>query len=64
VSQLQVETGTGTQIDYLQAEADLLRARAALARAQYSEVAAHIELQRALGTLDLDWMRMTLRSEP
>lgn len=64
VSQLQVETGTGTQIDYLQAEADLLRARAALARARYSEVAARIELQRALGTLDLDWMRTTLRSEP
>jgi len=64
VAQLQVETGTGTQIDYLQAEADLLRARAAHARARYSEVAAYIELQRALGTLDVEWMRETLRSAP
>jgi outer membrane protein len=64
VSQLQVETGTGTQIDYLQAESDLLRARAAHARARYSEIAARIQLQRALGTLDVNWLRTTFRSEP
>jgi len=64
VSRLLVETGAGTQTDYLQAEADLLSARAAHARARYAEIAARVDLQRALGTLDLNWMRAALRSEP
>ncbi len=62
VSQLLLETGSGTQTDYLQAEADLLSARASLVHARAAEIVARIRLARTLGRLDADWVRENLRS--
>jgi outer membrane protein len=62
VSQLLLESGSGTQIDYLEAEADLLTARGAYSKARYAEIAAHLELRRAVGDLDREWVERALRS--
>jgi outer membrane protein TolC len=61
VSKMLLETGAGTQTDYLESEADLLLARAALARARDSEIGARIRLARTLGVLDAAWIRTNLR---
>jgi outer membrane protein len=55
-----LEIGAGVQTDFLAAEADLLAARAGLARSRHAGMAAHIELARLLGTLDEDWIRTNL----
>jgi outer membrane protein len=55
-----LEIGAGVQTDFLAAEADLLAARAGLARSRQASMAAHIELARLLGTLDEDWIRTNL----
>jgi outer membrane protein len=55
-----LEIGAGVQTDFLAAEADLLAARAGLARSRQAGMAAHIELARLLGTLDEDWIRTYL----
>jgi outer membrane protein len=55
-----LEIGAGVQTDFLAAEADLLAARAGLARSRQAGMAAHIELARLLGTLDEDWIRTNL----
>jgi outer membrane protein len=55
-----LEIGAGVQTDFLAAEADLLAARAELARSRQAGMAAHIELARLLGTLDEGWIRTNL----
>jgi outer membrane protein len=55
-----LEIGAGVQTDFLAAEADLLAARAGLARSRHAGMAAHIELSRLLGMLDEDWIRINL----
>jgi outer membrane protein len=55
-----LEIGAGVQTDFLAAEADLLAARAGLARSRHAGMVAHIELSRLLGTLDEDWIRTNL----
>lgn len=55
-----LEIGAGVQTDFLAAEADLLAARAGLARSRQAGMAAHIELARLLGMLDEDWIRTNL----
>ena len=57
---LRLETGTGIQADYLAAEADLLGARAELARTDYDRLAAAVELARLMGRLDLAWIETEL----
>jgi outer membrane protein len=52
IEKLRLETGTGTQTDYLAAEADLLAARASVADLQYAEVVAQVEVARVTGSLD------------
>lgn len=55
-----LDIGAGVQTDFLAAEADLLAARAGLARSRHAGMAAHIELARVLGALDEDWIRTSL----
>jgi outer membrane protein TolC len=50
------EVGSGTQTDYLNAEADLVSARARLAEAEHAEIAARLELARVTGVLSLEWL--------
>jgi outer membrane protein len=52
IEKLRLETGTGTQTDYLAAEADLLQARASVADLQHAEVVAQVEVARVTGALD------------
>jgi outer membrane protein TolC len=51
-----LEVGAGVQTDYLTAEADLLAARAALARARHAALLARVELARVQGELDGAWI--------
>jgi outer membrane protein TolC len=64
IERLALDTGTGTQTDFLRAEADLHRARAALVQAQYGELFARLELAGATGDLSLDWLHRTLETNP
>jgi outer membrane protein TolC len=56
IEALALETGAGTQTDYLSAEAALLRARAGLAEARHAVIQARVELARATGELDAAWL--------
>jgi outer membrane protein len=53
---LSVQVGSGTETDYLDAEATLLSTRAALVQAQHAEIAARIELARVTGVLTPEWL--------
>ncbi len=56
-----LNVGSGTQIDYLDALAQALAARASLIQARHSEIAARIELARATGELSPEWLTGHLR---
>ena len=60
IERLALEAGSGTQIDYLNAEADLLVARANLVNAHYREIVARVELARITGQLSPDWLAQNL----
>jgi outer membrane protein len=60
ITRLALANGSSTEPDFLDAEADLLAAEAALLDARDREILARVELARALGDLDLDWVRTTL----
>jgi outer membrane protein TolC len=64
IERLRLDTGTGTQTDYLQSEADLLSTRADLIRARYVVIFAWAELARATGQLTRDWVEGNVRNEP
>ncbi len=64
IQSLLLESGAGTQTDYLNAEADLLTARAGLSTARGDQIAARAELARVVGILDLDWIDRNLEPEP
>jgi len=64
IERLSLETGTGTQTDYLRAEADLLASRAERIRAEYGVIFAHTELARATGQLSREWLLSHLRRAP
>jgi outer membrane protein TolC len=51
-----LDAGSGTQTDFLNAEADLLTAQANLVEARHAEIAARVELARVAGELSLDWL--------
>ena len=53
---LSVQVGSGTETDYLEAEATLLSNRAALVQARHAEIAARIELARVTGVLTPEWL--------
>jgi len=56
IETLRLDAGSGTQTDYLNAEADLLAARAALVEATHGAIAARVDLARVVGLLDLAWV--------
>ncbi len=60
VQKLMLDEGAGTQIDYLNAEADLLGARASLAEARHAAALARVDLARAAGLLTPEWLRQNL----
>jgi len=64
IERLALDAGSGTQTDYLRAEADLHTARASLVQAEYGEIAALVELARTTGDLTIDWLRTTLETNP
>jgi outer membrane protein TolC len=61
IRRLSLQTGSGTQTDYLGAETDLLRARASLVEAQHGEIAARVELARVTGELSPAWLATALQ---
>lgn len=64
IERLLLETGSGTETDYLDAEADLLVARANLVEARHGEIAARGELSGAIGQLSLAWLTQTVEDQP
>jgi outer membrane protein len=60
IEKLALDAGSGTQTDYLDAEADLLSAQARLTEAQNAEIVARIELARVSGELDRAWLARTV----
>lgn len=64
IEKLRLETGTGTQPDYLDEEAELLGARASLADLQYVEVVARVELARVTGLLDRATLQQLVTVKP
>jgi outer membrane protein TolC len=57
IEALALEAGAGVQTDFLQAQAELFQARAALSQARHGEVLAQIELARVRGDLSLEWIQ-------
>jgi outer membrane protein TolC len=64
VEKLLLDNGAGTQTDFLNAEADLLAARASLAEAEQAAVLARVDLARAAGILTLPWLEANLETKP
>jgi outer membrane protein TolC len=62
IDRLALDAGAGVQSDYLTAEADLFRSRAALTEARALEVMALIELARASGQLSESWIAQNVES--
>jgi len=60
IEHLALEAGAGVQTDYLTAEADLFRARAALTQARHGEIAAAVQLARAMGDLSVTWLEQNV----
>jgi outer membrane protein len=56
IERLSLDVGSGTETDYLDAEAKLLSARAGLIEARHAEISARVELARATGELSRDWL--------
>jgi outer membrane protein len=57
---LSLQVGSGTETDYLDAEAQLLSNRASLVQARNAEIAARVELARVTGELSPEWMARVL----
>ncbi len=64
IERLRLDTGAGTETDFLTAHAELLSARADLAEAVHREIAARVGLARTIGQLDLGWLEQQLESVP
>jgi outer membrane protein len=64
VERLSLDTGAGVQSEYLDAESQLVESRAALAAARAARVLARVELARAAGELNLDWIIDNVEQAP
>lgn len=62
IERLSLDVGAGTQVDYLEAEANLLSDRAGLIQARHAEISARVELARLMGELSRDWLAHTVES--
>jgi outer membrane protein TolC len=63
IERLSIETGSGTQTDYLAAEAGLLSAQAGLIEARHAAINARVALARLTGILEEEWISSNLESE-
>lgn len=61
VERTALEVGSGTQTDYLDALADVVRERSALSEARHALLAAAVELARVTGDLTMDWVERMLQ---
>lgn len=64
IEQLALDTGAGTQTDFLRADAELRRARAQLIEARHAEILARIQLARTTGELSVEWLAGILETQP
>jgi outer membrane protein TolC len=62
IERLSLEVGSGTETDYLDAEAKLLSVRAGLIEARHAEISARVELARITGELSRDWLAQALET--
>jgi outer membrane protein TolC len=60
IRQLSLQVGSGTETDYLEAEAALLSNRASLVQARHAEMGARVELARVTGALTPEWLARVL----
>ena len=60
IEQLSIDVGSGTQTEFLDAEANLLSVRSSLTQAQHAEMSARVDLARLLGELSRDWLARTM----
>ena len=56
IEKLLLESGTGTQTDYLDSRADLLTAQAGLVEARHQVIEAEVDLAKVTGILSLGWL--------
>ncbi|HEY0970112.1 MAG TPA: TolC family protein [Gemmatimonadales bacterium] len=63
IEKLSLDAGSGTQTDYLAAEANLLAARASLVEATMTELTAWTELARVTGELSVPWLRRVMEAK-
>lgn len=61
---LSLQTGAGTEVEYLRAEADARRARAELASVRAAEITARVRLAQLTGELSLDWLAQAVENVP
>ncbi len=66
IEKLALDAGSGTQTDYLDAEASLFTTRARLTEARNAEILARVELARTTGELGPEWIaaELTTRATP
>jgi outer membrane protein TolC len=64
IERLSLEVGSGTETDYLDAEAKLLSARAGLIQARHAEISARVELAGLTGELSRGWLAQALERTP
>lgn len=64
IEKLLLESGAGTQTNFLTAEADLLAARAGLIEARHASIAAGAELARLTGELGYNWITQAMETQP
>ncbi len=64
IQKLLLEVGSGTQVDYLTAEAELAATRASATEARATALISRVELARLTGELTPDWFRQTLEAAP
>jgi outer membrane protein TolC len=62
IERLSLDVGSGTQTEYLDAEANLLRTSASLIEARHAEISARVELARITGELSREWLARTVES--
>jgi outer membrane protein len=64
IERLALDVGSGTQSDFLEAQANTLRAKAALIDARNAEITARVELARVVGELSREWITRAVEVAP
>ncbi len=64
IERLALDVGTAVQTDYLDAEAKLFSDQASLIQARHAEIAARVDLARAVGELSSAWLARNVESLP